>query len=453
MKKTIKSIFLLLVLSMCYVEAFAYDFMVDGLAYKKLTTSNVAVTAVDFQNNYPSLTVISIPDKVTYNNVTYNVTAIDDFAFYQSPKLASALLPNSIKTIGTYAFWGCSALSGVTIANGVTSVGAYAFASTALTNIVLPNSVTTINDYAIYNCSALKYLTIGSSVSSIGQYAFAGNNKLTKISCLKATPVSINSTVFEGINYSTCQLCVPVNSMEAYSIAPVWSNFVNISEGTTGGDDNEPVGVNYLQSESQTIIRPRKSLTVAVEMINETTLSALQFNMYLPSNVSMCYTNGQMDVWLDENRKGSDHVLSTSSTSNYITVVISSPSSKPLKLNSGNLFYFNINTSFANAGNYVINLKNVIAATPEANRLALPDCKIILKERYYRGDAIGDGEVDVADYVVVCNKIHHLNPSPFYNDAADYNSDSSIDVADLVNITNVAIGRTEKSVGGGNLEK
>ena len=69
MKKTIKSIFLLLVLSMCYVEAFAYDFMVDGLAYKKLTTSNVAVTAVDFQNNYPSLTVISIPDKVTYNKI------------------------------------------------------------------------------------------------------------------------------------------------------------------------------------------------------------------------------------------------------------------------------------------------------------------------------------------------------------------------------------------------
>ena len=450
MKKTIKSIILLLVLSMSSAEASAYDFMVDGIAYKKLTTSTAAVTAVDFQNNYPSLTVASVPDKVTYNNVTYNVTAIDDFAFYQSPKLASAQLPNTIKTIGTYAFWGCSALTGVTIANGVTAVGAYAFASTAITNIVLPNSVTTVDDYAIYNCSALKNLTIGSSVSSIGQYAFASNSHLTKITCLKASPVAINSTVFEGINYTTFQLCVPVNSMNAYSAAPVWGNFVNISEGTTGGDDNEPTGANFLHSETQTVVRPEKSLTVAVEMTNETTLSALQFNMYLPSNVSMCYTNGQMDVWLDENRKGSDHVLSTSITSNYITVVISSPSSKPLKLNSGNLFYFKINTSFANAGDYSINLKNVIAATPDANRLTLPDCKIILQERYYRGDANGDGEVDVADYVVVCNKILHRTPSPFYNDAADYNGDGSIDVADLVNITNVAIGKTEKSVGGGN---
>lgn len=450
MKKAIKSIILLLVLTMSSAVASAYDFMVDGLAYKKLTTNTAAVTAVDFQNNYPSLTVASISDKVTFNNVTYSVIAIDDFAFYQSPKLASVQLPNSIKTIGTYAFWGCTALSGVTIGDRVTSVGAYAFASTAVSNIILPNSVTTIGDYAIYNCSALKYLTIGSSVSSIGQYAFASNSNLTKITCFKPSPVSINSTVFEGINYTSCQLCVPVNSLEAYSLAPVWSNFANISEGTTGGDDNEQVGANFLHSEPQTLIRPNRTLTVAVEMTNETTLSALQFNMYLPSNVSMCYTNGQMDVWLDENRKGSDHVLSTSSTSNYITVVISSPSSKPLKLNSGNLFYFNINTSFANAGNYIINLKNVIAATPEANRLTLPDCKITLQERYYRGDANGDGEVDVADYVVVCNKILHRNPSPFYSDAADYNGDGSIDVADLVNITNVAIGKMEKTIGGGN---
>ena len=115
MKKTIKTIFLVLVLAIGGAEASAYDFMVEGLAYKKLTSSTVAVTAIDFQNNYPSLTVASISDKVTFNNVTYNVTAIDDFAFYQSPKLASVQLPNSIKTIGTYAFWGCTALSGVTI--------------------------------------------------------------------------------------------------------------------------------------------------------------------------------------------------------------------------------------------------------------------------------------------------------------------------------------------------
>ncbi len=448
--KTIKTILLLLALTVFYADVEAYDFMVENLAYKKLTSNTVAVTAVDFQNNYPSLTVASIPDKVTYNNVTYNVTSIDDFAFYQSPKLTSAQIPNSVRTIGTYAFWGCSSLSGVTIANGVNSIGTYAFASTAISNIVLPNSVTSIDDYAIYNCSELRYLTIGSSVSSIGQYAFASNNNLTKVTCLKTTPVAINNTVFEGVNYSICLLCVPVNSMEAYSIAPVWSNFENISEGTTGGGDDEPVGANFLQSEAQTIIRPEKLLTVPVELINETTLSALQFNLYLPANVSMCYTNGQMDMWLDANRKGSDHVLSTSSTSNYITVVISSPSSKPLKLNSGNLFYFNIKTSFSNAGDYVINLKNVIAATPDANRLELPDCRIVIQERYYRGDANGDGEVDVADYVVTNNKILHRNPSPFYSDAADYNMDGSIDVADLVGITNVAIGTTEKSIGGGN---
>ena len=430
-------------------SAWCYDFMVNGLAYKKTGTNTVAVTSVNFSNNYPQLTVADVPSSVSNGGVSYSVESIDDFAFYECPKLSAASIPNSVTSIGTYAFYGCSSLTSVNMASGVSSIGTYAFASTALNSVVIPGSVFIVGDYAYYDCTSMKYLTIGSNVSNLGQSAFGNCNSLIKITCNNPNPIAISASVFDGVDYSSCLLLVPTDSKDNYSEAPVWKNFANIIEMSSTGSDDEPTGENVLYAQTQTYIRGTKSQIVPVELINETTVSAIQFDMYMPSNVSFYMNNGQCEMWLDENRKSRDHTISYNNASNYTTVVISSPSSKPLKLNSGNLFYFKIASSVPSAGDYEINIENIICSTPDAQRFTLPDCKIKVKLRYWRGDANGDGEVDVADYVLVCNDILHRNPSPFYSDAANYNDDVSIDVADLVNITNVAIGRTAKTIGGG----
>ncbi|MCM1293772.1 MAG: dockerin type I domain-containing protein, partial [Bacteroides sp.] len=50
------------------------------------------------------------------------------------------------------------------------------------------------------------------------------------------------------------------------------------------------------------------------------------------------------------------------------------------------------------------------------------------------GDANGSGDVDVADVVTVVNYAAGMNPKPFIFEAADMNTDSEIDILDVVGV-------------------
>ena len=65
---------------------------------------------------------------------------------------------------------------------------------------------------------------------------------------------------------------------------------------------------------------------------------------------------------------------------------------------------------------------------------------IVGTEIYLVGDANADASVDIADFNATGSKILQRNPYPFYSDAANVDNNSSIDVADLVGITNIALG-------------
>jgi hypothetical protein len=81
MKKTLFTLFLLLLA----VETFAHDFVVDGIYYNKLSDgASVAVTfegadASSYPNEYTGS--VTIPDKVTYDGVTYSVISIGQNRF------------------------------------------------------------------------------------------------------------------------------------------------------------------------------------------------------------------------------------------------------------------------------------------------------------------------------------------------------------------------------------
>lgn len=146
-----------------------------------------------------------IPETVEYNNITYNVTSIDEQAFYgcygltsitignnvtsigdnafcDCVNLTSITIPNSVISIGNYAFYGCSKLTSVTIGNSVTSIGVEAFSQCyVLTSVTLGNNVTSIGNYAFSNCVKLASITIPNSVTSISDAAFNACAGLTSI--------------------------------------------------------------------------------------------------------------------------------------------------------------------------------------------------------------------------------------------------------------------------------
>ena len=232
---------------------------IDGIYYNLNTGSNNWAAVTSNPNGYSG--DIVIPKSVTYEEITYSVTSIGKYAFWNCSGLTSITLPESVASIGAYAFDGCSILTSITIPErvtsiengafrgcsglisitipeGVTSIGIYAFwKCSVLTSITIPNSVTSIGEYAFYGCSGLTSITIPGSVTSIGDYAFACSG-LTSITILEGV-TSIGKEAFDCCS-SLTSIRIPesVTSIGCYAFGDCSSlSSITISERVTSIED------------------------------------------------------------------------------------------------------------------------------------------------------------------------------------------------------------------------
>ncbi len=223
---------LLLVSLLLPLVASADAVEIDGIYYNLVSEGQAEVTSN--QSEYSG--DITIPESVIYNDVTYSVTSIGNYAFLFCTNLTSIEIPNSVTSIGDEAFYFCMSLTSITIPNSVTSIGYNAFDETpwydnqpdglvyagkvaykykgtmpdntnitikkgtlgiaggtfsecsGLTSITIPNSVTSIGSEAFYRCSGLTAIEIPNSVTSIGSSAFSYCSGLTAISIENGNP-------------------------------------------------------------------------------------------------------------------------------------------------------------------------------------------------------------------------------------------------------------------------
>ena len=205
----------------------AFDFEVDGIYYGREDNTTVYVTF----GTYTYSGSVTIPEQVTYDDITYNVTSIGFSAFSYSNNLTSVTIPNSVTSIGNDAFSGCTGLTSINIPNSVISIGDFAFTDcTGLTTLTIPGSVTSIGSAAFIFCSSLasicvengnpnydsrdncnaiietateamiagcKNTVIPNSVTSIGYSAFYGCTGLTSVD-IPNSVTSIGDYAFGG---------------------------------------------------------------------------------------------------------------------------------------------------------------------------------------------------------------------------------------------------------------
>ncbi len=182
------------VAALATVAASAYDFEEGGIYYNISSTTDktVSVTYLNKENTngwdeYNTADGaytgdISVPEQITYNGTTYNVTTIGDHAFENCTGLQSIELPEGITELGIYAFWSAKSLESISLPKSILKLGNYVFGRCeSLTEITLPDGIPTIPDHAFRGSSALKSLKIPDSVTSIGFQAFYGCTNLKSI--------------------------------------------------------------------------------------------------------------------------------------------------------------------------------------------------------------------------------------------------------------------------------
>ncbi|MCK9163609.1 MAG: leucine-rich repeat protein [Bacteroidales bacterium] len=251
MKKRLLIVFVFVLIGISLkVQAYDFSLVSNGnVLYFNITSATapykVEVTSQTTSRPYyysaKPTGIVIIPNSVTYNEITYSVTSIGNFAFYgctsitsvtipnsvtsiesvvftNCTNLTSVIIPNSVTSIGNYIFDGCSSLTSITIPNSITSLGSGTFYScTSLTSITLPNSITSIGDHTFYRCTSLASITIPNSVTSIEDQAFGYCSSLTSITIPNAV-TSIGYDVF-GFCTALTSVSIPnsVTSIDQYA--------------------------------------------------------------------------------------------------------------------------------------------------------------------------------------------------------------------------------------------
>jgi len=263
-----------------------YDFEAGGIYYLITGSNTVEVTYKD--TNYNSYSGnVTIPASVTYNGVTYSVTAIGTYAFNKCTGLTSVSMPATITSIGSFAFNGCNGLTSLNLPEALAAIGERAFMDClGVTSLTIPENVTSIGEYAFSGirnltsltwnarecwtngnmitssiatltignevvvipgnlayCSAITTVEIPQSVKFIGQEAFNGCNGVTSLT-IPQNVVDIGTNAFANINNLTS---LTWNAREC------WSNGNMATSGITTLAIGDEVKVlpNYMASNAQ----------------------------------------------------------------------------------------------------------------------------------------------------------------------------------------------------------
>ena len=160
---------------------------IDGIYYtldsKNKTAGVTYLYYKSWSNSGAYSDDITIPSKVTYNNVTYDVTYIGDYSFFHCNQMTSVTIPNSVTGIGMGAFESCS----------------------GLTSVIIGNNVKVISDFAFRYCS-----------------------NLTSVTCMAEAVPKTKSTAFYDFPFEDATLYVPATSIENYKDSEPWSSFSKI---------------------------------------------------------------------------------------------------------------------------------------------------------------------------------------------------------------------------------
>ncbi len=228
MKRTFIFSILTLAFMMICQSAFAYDYYVNGIYYRKVTQqlpgggcgeTYLIVVNDDEQNTYSGDVVI--PETETINGETYRV-----------------------RYIGSEAFFGCINLTSVTLPSTIVNIGYHSFA----------------------DCHLLEYIELPAGMQQINSNAFSFCYELDYIFIHSTEPFFLWDDAFADIN-DHVHIVVPCNCIEAFEASEEWQGIQLYDDcGNVGIGENESATVNiYPNPATETLTIEAEGLVTIVD--------------------------------------------------------------------------------------------------------------------------------------------------------------------------------------------
>ena len=274
---------------------------------------------------------------------------------------------------------------------------------------------------------------------------------------LKTMQVSVNDIpqrVYDDIMNGTAKTNAELMTNETYSslgwdFTSIWGIDTNISypylrdvvnSGETPDDPDDPTVIddNALVLEDVTAA-PGSQFVLPINMVNVEEITAMQFDLYLPSGVTIAEEDGELLIDLADRTTYRKHSLAfREQADGAMRITCSANNNATFTGNEGAVINVTLNVSSTiEEKEYVIAAKNIEISSKGGTAYNPADAKAKLSiSSYLLGDADQNGRVSINDAVCIVNHILGFPNETFLEAAADVDQSGKISINDKVVLIN-----------------
>ena len=397
--------------------------------------------------------------------ITDKETEISENEFYGCTGLKNVFIGDGVTTIGNWAFSGCSSLDHFAFGSSVTSIGQEAFSDCTAMTLIKSHAATpptcgteALDDISKWDCtlevpkgSATAY----QAAAQWKEFFFTQEENASSIFYKLTYMVDGETYKTYSLHYGDAIAAEPEPVKEGYAFSG-WSevpatmpardvvvrgSFTLIPVEDVSGD------TAYLLSADPVDTQTGAETALPIAMKNEAEIVGFQFDLTLPEGITLALGDGGLpQVTLGDRIADADQAVSVMSVgegNRTWRFVSYSLQNTAITGTSGTVLSAMLSTTAAQ-GAYDAQITKAVLTRQDGTQLKLQDSAFrIVVCNLDKGDANGDGEVNVTDIVEMVNDIMERPSDRFVDVAADMNIDGEVNVTDIVLVVGVIMGDDE----------